>query len=155
MIVRRGLLRSLALLLPLLVGPSGGLGCASSCADAVDETPVPVREGTRDGWCYETAPWDGTYLEFPPQRRFEIHHDLGRVPPVVVTYVGFEATPLVDGGNGEIAETAGNIAVIEAVTDEIVRVRNDTCETFYLRVVACAPDAPLTPEGGDAGASND
>src|SRR5690606_5908097 len=48
-IVRRGLLRSLALLLPLLVGPSGGLGCASSCADAVDETPVPVREGTRDG----------------------------------------------------------------------------------------------------------
>ena len=110
-----------------------------------------------DAWCYETAPWDGTYLEFPPQRRYDVYHGLGRVPPVVVTNVGFEATPLVDGGNGDTSESAGNIVLIEAVNDEFVRVRTDTCETFYLRVVACAPGVALEPEdtSGDGGAAGE
>jgi hypothetical protein len=74
----------------------------------------------------------------------------------VLSYVGFSSSPLAADGSGNISEAAGNEVLIERVDDEIVRVRNDTCETFFLRVVALAPAgiAAAPSSTGEAGAAS-
>ena len=128
------------------------LGCETSCDDGgeSDDPPVAYDGGSTNAALtyYESDAWDGPYVRFPPQRTFDFHHGLGRRPGAVLTYVGFSSSPLGMDGNGNISEAAGNEVIIEWVDDEIVRVRNDTCETFYLRVVAMAPEDGGASDGG-------
>jgi hypothetical protein len=140
--------------------PSTNSGCSTSCddGDSSDDPPVVYEGGYRDDALtyYESDTWDGPYLHFPPKRTYDIQHGLGRRPVSVTSYVGFAEYPLGSNGNGNIAEVAGNIVIIEYVDEQIVRVRNDTCETYYLRVVAQTPEQlPAEPEPDlGAGGSN-
>lgn len=131
-----------------------GPSCATSCDDAVRDPPEAVTDGTTDdsGSFYESAPWEGAYLKFPPQKRYDFMHGLGDTPDLIQVYVGFTKTPLGDDGQGNISLAVGNEAIIEEVNDEYVRVRNDTCETFYVRLVAgITRDADPSQAGAGGG----
>lgn len=125
----------LALSLPLLGG------CETSCSVDADEEPELVTSGNTDleAGTYESAPWDGKFHVFPPKKRYAFQHGLPGVPRDVSTWVSFHERPLVGRAHGDIAESAGNIVIIERVDETTIQVRNDTCETFYLRVFASDP----------------
>jgi hypothetical protein len=139
---------------PLLVSAAlffigvGVPGCGTRCDRRLDEDPVRYTDGrTRDG-VYETAPPAGPYLVFPPGRTYRLVHDLGGEPRIALAWLAFEARPL-DGepASGTIA-AAGDQVTFEALTDDHVDVRNDTCSDVFLRVVA---SEPLFAEPNDAG----
>ncbi|HEY8943253.1 MAG TPA: hypothetical protein VIM73_03275, partial [Polyangiaceae bacterium] len=92
---------------------------------------------TEDGF-YESSAWHEDLLRFPPQRRYQFMHGLGAIPKEYQIYVSFWPDALVK--DHSIAEAAGNIAVVERITDEYIQARNDTCETFYIRLIAEHPD---------------
>jgi hypothetical protein len=152
--LRRSAVVSAALALVLVpISGSAGLGCDTSCDEGGDKSDPPVvyEGGSTNASLsyYESDSWDGPYLNFPPQRTYDFHHGLGRRPVAVLSYVGFSESPL-GNGNGNISEAAGNEVIIEWVDEQVVRVRNDTCETFYLRLVALAVDDADTASGGAA-----
>jgi hypothetical protein len=126
-------------------------GCSTSC-DGVSDAPVEFLDGiTNDTRTeYQTTPWDGAYLSFPANRRYDLIHGLHTTPVRVDSYVGFVERPL--GSQSGVAESAGNMVLIEDVNDSFVRVRNDTCQHFYLRLVASVALDSLAPSGeGGAG----
>ncbi len=131
-------------------------GCDTSC-DKESAEPLAYLDGrvSPSGISYETNAFDEPYVGFPPGRRLRIMHGLGLPPTLVQSYVAFVRTPLPQGENGNTAESAGNQVIIEAVNDEYVQVRNDTCEFFFLRVVLEAPppgtDSPAAQGGSGAG----
>ncbi|HYO96566.1 MAG TPA: hypothetical protein VER33_18765 [Polyangiaceae bacterium] len=138
----------------LLVLGAGGSGCRSSCDNAVSgdsEELVETGRTSADGTVYESSPWDGVYLKFPPEKRYTFPHGLSGTPSVFNSYVSFWEEPLANGQ--EVSESAGNQVLIEGATATHFTVSNDTCETFYLRVTASLPfiEAPETPAAGGAG----
>jgi len=109
------------------------------------------------GAVYETGAPGEPLLPFHAGQTYDLVHGLGVTPTSVQGYVSF-AEQLTEDGDpldldhpNNVAETAGNQLVIERWDDEIVRVRNDTCGEFYLRVVLTA-DADASSIG-QAGAS--
>jgi hypothetical protein len=130
-------------------------GCTTTCSDPESDDPEEFHGGVTDATrsVYESAPWDGKYLKFRTNKSYVIFHGLRGVPSVVQAWVGFDEAPL-RRVPGNASEAAGNEAIIEGVTDEFVQIRNDTCETFYLRVVASDPIED-TAVGGSAGAETD
>ena len=131
-----------------------GSGCKTSCSDPEDSTPEDIHSGVTDSTrsVYQSAPWLGEWLEFRPQKTYRFFHGLRGVPVVVQAWVGFHRAPLRDDQN--VSEAAGNEAIVGDVTAEHFQIRNDTCETFYLRAVASDPieDSDV---GGAGGASSD
>lgn len=125
------------------------VSCKTSCDDGDGSVEV-VRDGLVDSarTVYQSVPWDGRYHAFPPQKRLEFEHGLGRVPFDVSPYVAFSPCPLAPPGtchddpdpSGEVAQPAGDLFVIYAMDARSFTVRNSTCETFYLRVVALATE---------------
>lgn len=144
-------------------------GCTTTCSDPEGDDPEDIHSGTTNAarTVYESAPWRGEYLKFRTNKSYRFFHGLRGTPAVVQAWVGFDAKSLHDNGSGNISEAAGNEAIIESVTAEHVTIRNDTCETFYLRLVASDPiedvaagGAPSAGAGGTgtadaAGAGND
>ena len=86
-------------------------------------------------------------MDFPAGRRLALVHGLRETPIELRSYLGFKEHPFPESGEGFVAESAGNQVLIEDVNDEFIRVRNDTCEHFYLRIVAST-----FPDDGAAGA---
>lgn len=136
-------------------------GCTTTCSDPETGGPEEVRGGTTDATrsVYESAPWRGKYREFRPQKQYRFIHGLRGTPAVVQAWVGFSEQPL-PNDMGNISEAAGNSAIVESVTAEHVQIRNDTCETFYLRVVASNPIEDVnaggaSSAGGESGAGAD
>ena len=82
---------------------------------------------------YESAPWEGPFLDFPAGRSYLFIHGLGSAPQTVSVYFSF------DDVGGSSTPAAGNQATIEEVTAEHVHVRNDTCSHVYVRVTASDP----------------
>lgn len=141
-------LRSLVASTLLLLGVASSFApaaCSPPC-ETSESDPVRVTGGTADpsGTVYQSSAWEGPYLHFPGGRRYQLEHHLGRTPTIVTTYLSFDENPI-PGSN--VAESAGNQAVIEAVDDEIIQIRNDTCAEFWLRVTAIA--APPSDAGTD------
>ncbi len=118
-------------------------GCGGCDTTEQKDNPIPYRDGiTNDeGTVYESGPPDGELLHFPRGQTYDLFHGLAAKPYLISTYVAFDQNDP-DGenplANNPLAETAGNQVVIEKWDDEIIRVRNDTCAEFYLRVVAQA-----------------
>jgi hypothetical protein len=131
---------------------AAGPGCRTSCDDAEEGPAEAVTSGITDasGSVFESTPWDGAYHEFRPQKRYEFLHGLTGRPRIVQAFVAFTERPIEDGENGNVSEAAGNVVIFEGVDATSIRVRNDTCETFYLRVAASAP----VDEAAAAGAGN-
>jgi hypothetical protein len=99
------------------------------------------------GTFYQTSDWTGPLLYFPADRRFDIVHGLGSKDLSIDVYLSFREEGNPDSGISA-APSAGDQAVIEQVTEEIVRVHNDTCAEFYLRVTARAPNAGAAADAG-------
>jgi len=99
-------------------------------------------------------------LHFPQGRTYDLMHGLGTVPVSVDVFLSFRDRLTSTGSKDDktqpnnVAESAGNQAVIEVWDEERIRVRNDTCAEFYLRAVVIAdPDlASMASIGGGAGA---
>jgi hypothetical protein len=124
-----------ALLAAALVALSQ-LSCETSC-DIGDGEPVRFAGGEVIDNFYQTSDFDGPLVYFPPDRRLDIVHGLGTRDLDVAIYVSFEERGS-GAGHVQAAPAAGNQAVIEHVDEERVRVHNDTCAEFYLRLTARA-----------------
>jgi hypothetical protein len=138
---------AVALLVPCLTA------CGSSCPRESEDTARRYEKGTTspDATFYETNAWDMPFVDFPAGRRWALVHGLRETPIEIKSYLAFKSKPLPEGGKGFAAESAGNQVLIEGVDEESVRVRNDTCEHFYLRLVASA--VPSQDGSGGAGGS--
>lgn len=136
---------------PLLILAALAIGCSASCPREEDDAPRTHTSGTTsaDGTYYETNAWDESFVDFPAGRRWAFRHGLGQLPREITSYLGLKANPLPVSGNGFVSESAGNQVLIEGVDAETIRVRNDTCEHFYLRLVASS--ASSVAENGGAG----
>jgi hypothetical protein len=90
------------LALPLALGGTTP-GCATSCDDGEKGDPE-VTSGTTNAarTSYESDSWDGSYHEFPPQKRYDFVHGLRSRPDFVQAFVGFVERPLGDEGTGNI-----------------------------------------------------
>jgi len=130
--------------------------CNPTCnKEGVVGQEVSYRGGTTssDGTYYQTGDWCDTWIHIPNGRTYRIEHGLRRAPLTTQIFVAFSAEPFGDDcdARGLAAPSAGNIVVVEGVTDEYIQVRNDTCETeFHFRLTAIAPD--LSSADADAGA---
>lgn len=131
------------------------LGCESACPRETEKVATPYELGTTNaqGTLYETNAWDEPFVHFPAGRRVALYHGLADVPVEIRSYLAFKACPFPADENepGFVAESAGNQVLIERVDREVVRVRNDTCEEFWLRLVASTADAD--PSGEDLSSS--
>jgi hypothetical protein len=127
--------------------------CGETCPRETEETARRYEKGTTsaDGTFYETNAWDLPFVDFPAGRRWALIHGLKDTPIEIKSYLAFKAKALPKGGKGFAAESAGNQVLIEGVDEESVRVRNDTCEHFYLRLVAST--VPSEDGSGGAGGS--
>jgi hypothetical protein len=137
----------LALLFPCLVA------CTSSCPRETDDSARRYTGGTTspDRTFYETNAWDGSFVDFPAGRRLALVHGLRETPIDLTSYLAFKARALPKGGKGFVSESAGNQVLIEGVDEEVIRVRNDTCEDFFLRLVAST--LPVADGAGGAASS--
>jgi hypothetical protein len=131
---------------------SGALccGCGDTCHDGSGERVFFSHmqgQTTPDRTFYQTGPIQGPYLHFPSGRIFELEHDLRAAPDEFSSLLAFDENALLDADSNNVAESAGNQVVLEcadgpredpagAVVKGIIRVRNDTCADFYLRVTA-------------------
>ena len=130
--MRVGSLAWCALLVPSLVS------CTQNCPRESEDTPKRYTGGNTspDRTYYETNDWKESFVDFPAGRRLALVHGLRETPIELRSYLAFDAHPFPQNGAGFVAESAGNQVLIEDVNDEFIRVRNDTCEHFYLRIVA-------------------
>jgi len=132
------------------------LACGSTCPRESEDTPKRFTGGntSADREHYETNAWDEAFVDFPAGRRWALVHGLGETPIDLKSYVAFKKKPLPEDGKGFVAESAGNQVLIEGVDAETIRVRNDTCEHFWLRLVASTVPATDGTDGtGGAGGS--
>jgi hypothetical protein len=124
-----------------------GAGCLVACS-ALDNCPESkpardIEEGTTDSesLVYESAPWEGPLHEFPAKTRLRFFHELAATPQFVTTYLSFSESGT---GSSDATENSGNQGRIECVDARLIQIRNDTCENFYIRVVAQATPASRT-----------
>ncbi len=118
----------------LAASASGTSGCidAASC-DRSTEANLPERYtgGTTVDGVYQSAPWTEDYLDFPGGKRYELVHGLGAVPTSVDVYYAFGPNP----GDGGVTQCGGSTCLFMP-DDQVIRVRNDSCTEFWIRVVA-------------------
>ncbi len=142
----------------LTSGTTAGLGCSDCRVGGQD--PILYEGGTTNEsrTIFQSSRLGEPYLHFPQGRVYQFHHGLGRPPASIDIFVSFREQLVADGDTDDktrpnnVAPSAGNQAVIEVWDDEMIQIRNDTCENnFYVRVVALAdPDEDITGgAGGD------
>lgn len=149
-------------LLALAVGGSSTASTACSPCRVGGQDPVEFTEGltNQSRTVYQTGGVSDEMLHFPQGRTYDLMHGLGTVPVSVDVFLSFRDRLTSTGSKDDktqpnnVAESAGNQAVIEVWDEERIRVRNDTCAEFYLRAVVIAdPDlASMASIGGGAGA---
>lgn len=143
-------------LLGMMALSDGLLACDLACKKEGRDKPPTTYTGGRvnkDRTVYETNAWNEAFVEFPAGRRLLIEHGLS-APPEVFTWLAFDEKPF-DRDNGNSAESAGNMVIIQKVDEREIVVFNDTCQDFYLRLVAISPGEFESPGAGGAGGSGD
>jgi hypothetical protein len=130
------------------------IGCTQTCPRESEDSPRRYTDGTTSAGrtFYETNDWKAPFLDFPAGRRLALVHGLRDVPVELQSYLAFDERPFPSSGEGFVAESAGNQVLIEDVNEEFIRVRNDTCENFFLRLVASTAP-PSDGSSGGAGGS--
>ncbi|HVU01439.1 MAG TPA: hypothetical protein VHE30_06790 [Polyangiaceae bacterium] len=148
--MRRTLIRLVPPLVALAVGAALAPACGNQCDRNPDEPPVPWKGGDTDlvRMTYESAPLGGPFLDFPPGRTYRFFHGLHGVPRLVKANISFAEFPTGEGTDSEgFVDPAGNQVTYEAVTDEYVDVRNDTCSDVRIRLYAADPEVATTDAG--------
>lgn len=116
-------------------------GCISGAAcDTSDDgnPPITYKGGftTGDG-LYYSSPWNENWLHFPGGQRYDLFHNLGFQPQEVGILLSFSEHGLGNDGQGSsAAPSAGNSSVVQLVDGEKIRIKNDTCSDFWVRVTA-------------------
>lgn len=115
------------------------VGCGRAEADDIFVALDSLACDDESDGRWESAPFPGEecrcgagmcdWLTFGGRDTLEIAHPLGRAPKVVLPYIAFDA----DGSRGTLA--SGDVALILAVSDTSVTLRNGTDERFYVRLV--------------------
>jgi hypothetical protein len=141
-------------------GSASSTGCSPCRVGGQEEVVFTEGITNESRTLYQTGEVDAEMLHFPQGRTYDLMHGLGSTPVDLTIFVSFRSKLTASGDKdsktkpNNVAESAGNQAVIEVWNDEIVRVRNDTCAEFYMRAVIVAdPDlAAIASIGGAAGA---
>lgn len=164
---RGAALASIAALATLVGAASFGAAapaCSPPCDSSDDGNPpdrytAGIVACDAAGCAYETSPWHGELLHFPGGKRYDLVHGLGHEPLDVQVYLSFSPNGVASGEQADsVALSAGNSSVIQLVNDQVIRVKNDTCSEFWVRVTASgrAPDgdAGATPDAGASDAAD-
>lgn len=125
-------------------------GCLSSSTCDTSDQANPVEQYTKGvtvGRLYESGPWHSNYLYYPGGRHYEFIHNLGAAPPYVQVYLSFDENP-----TGYVSSCVGNTCLID-VNETSVRIKNDTCSDFWVRVVALLGGADTGGTGANDGGS--
>lgn len=103
-------------------------GCSATSCDQHD-TVTPIHSGTTypDMLAYVSARGDAMD-RFGAGEALDFYHGLGVTPQSIQSFVSFSS-------NSSAAENAGSQGNIECADHERVRLRNGTCQDFYVRVV--------------------
>jgi hypothetical protein len=127
----------------------GSPACSPACNTTDAANPAERYDGGAvtggQNRYYVSSDWNAGLLHFPGGKRYELVHHLGFTPAEVSVYVSFA------GNNEPLTLCAGNTCVIQAVKDDAIIIKNDTCSEFWVRVVASG----VSPTSGDAGATAD
>jgi hypothetical protein len=93
--------------------------------------------------------WTGPYLPFPPGKRYKLKHKLGCAPRDIDCFLSFAERGMPDNS---IAAAAGNMCLVQQVTDTEIVIKNDTCSEMFVLVTAQAPaDCAAGADSGMAG----
>ncbi len=127
---RKSALHALAPALVALAFAALGTACSSTCNRGQGDT-LDFTGGITAGDEYQSSPRGGPYLEFPSGRRYRLVHGLTNppTPGTIEIRLGFEPS-------GNLADTAGNQAILDSVDAESIVIENDTCADFFLYVYA-------------------
>jgi hypothetical protein len=143
-----------ALVLPGVVGVlfAEAQGCNPACSGP--ERSFSGGNSSQIGGVrvYETSPVTGPFLPFEGAADYHIRHGLGMKPNQIQIYLAFNEFPE-DNGNGGSSGWAGNQGIILTADACEVRIRNDTCSDYWVRVVLTAYpglDGDATTEADDA-----
>jgi hypothetical protein len=137
-----------ALVLPGVVGVlfAEAQACNPACTGPEREfTGGDIKRGT-EMLVYETAPPEGPFLPFEGAADYHIRHRLGVTPTLFEIDLSFNDHPE-DPTNGGFSGWAGNQGIILSVDACEIRIRNDTCSDFFVRVVLTAVPG-LDPDAG-------
>lgn len=136
---------------------AGGLGCSDCRVNG--QEPIRYEGGAinQSRTIFQSSRVGEAFLHFPQGRVYQFYHGLGRAPVTVDVFVSFcddLENPTASCRARNFAPSSGNLAVFEEHNDEMIQIRNDTCENgLYVRVVAIAdPDEAFA--GGAGGAAN-
>ena len=110
-------------------------GCRNAEAgdtELVSLVQLPCHE--LDAGVWESAPLPPAtpvcnWLKFDDSSTYQIFHDLGRTPRVVLGYIAFE-----ESGSGA-SLGSGDTFLLRDSDDRSITVRNGTQQDFYLRLV--------------------
>jgi hypothetical protein len=121
------------------------LSCKTSC-DNEDSSATTITDGTTNEsrTSYERRRLGRPFPDIPSPEKVRVRaspfqkthhdHDLPRIQPCPLTPTGTcQDDPM---PSGEVAAGAGDTSAISSITDRSFTIRNNTCETFYLRVTA-------------------
>ena len=93
---------------------------------------IPLAMTIPGNTSWESSPWMGTdvhWLPYGAHVQLDLHHDLGRVPTGVITYLSFTEDGM------DPSQAAGDLARIVTVDMDHVVVWNDTNGIYFARVV--------------------
>jgi hypothetical protein len=112
-------------------------GCGTICVSGQESGPtIRFEGGLRTDGVYQSSDWTGPLLPYPAGRRYDIVHGLGVTPRLVQIYLAGSSKGVNDG---TVSLGGGDSSTIELVTEEIVRIHNNTCGSFFVLVSAVAP----------------
>jgi hypothetical protein len=128
-------------------GCDGEMQNDALCLVALDDLPgasggqadaVPGDAGSPAGASrkWQSAPWQNAeWTSLPGKTRVRLEHDLGREPDSVDVYLSFEKDDSDREGTRSSFPAAGDMARITDVTDSTITIKNNTEQSFCLRVV--------------------
>jgi hypothetical protein len=143
----------------------GLTGCSGLTCDISDDgNPAEQYEGgntyaagTVDGF-YESSPWHSGWLHFPGGQRYDLVHHLGFEPQNVNVMLSFSENGVGEDAEADTAaQAAGNSGELQLVNDQIIRIKNDTCTEFWVRVTANGnpTKGPTATDAGDDADASD
>ena len=99
-------------------------------------TTTCAADGGSTDCVYQTSPYDGEWLLYKGGMRYELYHGLGTTPtqpPTVSLSFDEHGT---GGAGGGFAPSAGDQSMIEGVDATVIRLVNNSCVDYFVRVTA-------------------
>jgi hypothetical protein len=123
-------------------------GCGPDCPtiDRYYAGGTVTKDGT--ALTYQTAPMAGPFIPFEGGTVYHITHHLGVVPSDVEIYLAFNEGPFeVNAGGFSLA--SGNQALVAEASADDITIVNDSCSSFFLRLVLRGSTATPMDAGTD------